>query len=221
MNKNNFLSIIAIIILFIVISVISFIIPVKLTGAFWISYSFSVLTFILILLQTIFSKKLKSFKKATIPFSLIYINVIYSLIQVVLLFITKFVSMPIWLSIILNLLILTIYILVWISIYYVGDNVNKIEEKVNKKVFYIKDLQTDVELLAEKENNKDIKNKLNELAEKIKYSDPMSNENLKEIENKLKAIIEELKESNKKEELINKAIDTLEERNKKAKILKE
>ncbi len=53
--------------------------------------------------------------------------------------------------------------------------INRVEEKVNQKVFYIRELQADVEMLAEQEQNPEIKTSLTRLAEKIRYSDPMSN----------------------------------------------
>ena len=89
-----------------------------------------------------------------------------------------------------------------------------------KKVFYIRELQADVELLADNENDVAVKTALLQLAEKIRFSDPMSNEVLAELEAEITAKINELKLAENKAEIITVLDSLVNERNKKAKLLK-
>lgn len=85
---------------------------------------------------------------------------------------------------------------------------------------YIKSLQVDVEMLAFAETNTDTKAALTKLAEKIRFSDPMSNEALADLEAEITAKVKELKTDENKFEIITIIDSLITERNKKAKILK-
>lgn len=100
------------------------------------------------------------------------------------------------------------------------DEIERVEAKVQKKVFYIRELQADIELLADNETNTDVKTALTQLAEKIRFSDPMSSEQLADLENKISAKVLELKTAPNKVEIITELNSLLDERNKKCKILK-
>lgn len=92
--------------------------------------------------------------------------------------------------------------------------------KVNQKVFYIRELQADVEMLAEQEQNPEIKTSLTRLAERIRYSDPMSNVALADLEAKIQEKVTALRTADYKLEIIAELDLLLAERNRKAKILK-
>lgn len=100
------------------------------------------------------------------------------------------------------------------------DEIKRVEEKVNRKVFYIRELQADVEMLAEQEQNPETKASLTSLAEKIRYSDPMSSEVLADLEGKIYEKVTALKTTDNKSEIIAELALLLSERNKRAKILK-
>ena len=95
------------------------------------------------------------------------------------------------------------------------NEIKRVEEKVNQKVFYIRQLQTDVEILAEQEQNPETKAALTKLAEKIRYSDPMSRETLADIEAEIKEKVFKLKTAEHKSDLITELDLLLTERNKK------
>lgn len=103
----------------------------------------------------------------------------------------------------------------------IGRNIiENTEKKVDAKVSYIREIQADIEMCAERETDPEIKNQLLDLAEKVRYSDPMSSDILAEIENKISNKISELDTSDNKQAVI-KEIDLLiTERNKKAKMTK-
>ena len=100
------------------------------------------------------------------------------------------------------------------------SEIERVSVKVREKTFYIKQLQTEVELLAGAETDAATKSKLAQLAEKIRYSDPMSDEQVADIEDRITAKIAELKSSTDKTEIINELNSLLDERNKKCKLLR-
>lgn len=103
----------------------------------------------------------------------------------------------------------------------VGCNeIERVEEKVQKKVFYLRELQADVELLAERESDPATKTALTQLAEEIQFSDPMSHEQLSELERQITTKIVELRTAENKTQIIAEVRSFLDERNKKCKILK-
>ena len=75
-------------------------------------------------------------------------------------------------------------------------------------------------MLAEQEQNPEIKTSLTRLAERIRYSDPMSNVALADLEAKIQEKVTALRTADYKLEIIAELDLLLAERNRKAKILK-
>ena len=100
------------------------------------------------------------------------------------------------------------------------NEIERVEAKVQKKVFYIRELQADIEVLTDNESDATVKTALAQLAEKIRFSDPMSSEQLADLENKISSKVAELKTTSNKLEIITELNSLFDERNKKCKILK-
>lgn len=75
-------------------------------------------------------------------------------------------------------------------------------------------------MLADVESDNDTKTALKKLAEKIRFSDPMSNVELSSLEKEITTKVESLKTATNKTEIISEINTLLTERNKKCKILK-
>ena len=125
-----------------------------------------------------------------------------------------------WIAIVVCALILGISAICLIGTETGREEIKHIEEKVEKKVFYIKSLQVDVEMLASTETDADTKMALTKLTEKIRFSDPMSNDVLSDLEAEITAKVKELKTAENKVEIITVLDSLITERNKKAKLLK-
>ena len=95
------------------------------------------------------------------------------------------------------------------------------ENKVAAKRQFIKDLQIEVEMLAESETDGEIKAKLTELAKKIRFSDPMSDATLASLEEELSAKIASIKSSTNKTVAIKESSELLLKRNKMVQSLKQ
>lgn len=98
-------------------------------------------------------------------------------------------------------------------------HIKRVSEKAKQKTLYLQNLQTDVELLAEVDPP-DAKAALQALAEKLRYSDPMSDETLAALEREIADKVNVLKTTADKTQSAAEIALLLDERNKKCKILK-
>lgn len=222
MKKNKGMAYAVLGIAFVLFNVIAFAIPTVKTVTFWVAYVFTVIAFIsqIAVWKFVFvgADTLKS-KFLGIP--LISVSSTYLIVQLIAFAI--FMVLPLkasWIAIIVCALILGISAICLIGTETGREEINRVEEKVEKKVFYIKSLQVDIEMLASVEIDTNTKQKLTKLADKIRFSDPMSNDALYDLEAEITEKVKELKTADKKAEIITVLDSLITERNKKAKILK-
>ena len=220
--KNKVLGYSALGIAFIVLSVILFVIPIERTTAFWIAYGFTVVAFgiQIVLWKTALGRE-KTMKSKFLGFPLVHIGIYYLLLQVVVLAVFAAIpELPTWSAIVTCVLLLGVSAICLISSEAGRTEIDRVEKVVQKKVFYIRSLQSDLEMIAETENNQEIKKMLIQLAEKIRFSDPMSSDELEDIENRIISKVNELKNCSDKQSVMKELDLLLIERNKKCKFLK-
>ena len=222
MKKNKGMAYAVLAIVFVLFNVIAFAVPTAKTSTFWIAYVFTTIAFASqIAIWKFAFKGADTLKSKFLGIPLISVGITYLIIQLITF--TIFMAFPIapsWIAIVVCALILGISAISLIGTETGREEINRVEEKVEKKVFYIKSLQVDIEMLASAETNADTKMALTKLAEKIRFSDPMSNEVLADIEAEITAKVKELKTAENKAELIKVLDSFITERNKKAKLLK-
>ena len=222
MKKNSTKGYVILGILFALISIIAFAVPTSKTATFWIAYVFTAAAFAaqIGIWKTALGKE-GTLKSKFLGFPLVHIGIVYAVIQVIAFAVFMFVpTLPVWSAIVVCSVIAGISAVCMISADAGRDEIERVEAKVQKKVFYIRELQADIELLADNETNADVKTALTQLAEKIRFSDPMSNEKLADLEDKISTKVAELKTTSSKLEIITELNSLLDERNKKCKILK-
>lgn len=218
MKKNTKLAYAVLGIVFILFNVIAFAVPTDKTITFWIAYAF---TFVAFVLQIGIWNAAFTLKSKFLGIPIIYVGIVYLVLQLIAFAVFMiFPLIPSWIVVIACALVLGISAICLISADVARDEVNRAEEKVNQKVFYIRELQADVEMLAEQEQNSKIKTGLTKLAEKIRFSDPMSDEQLSDLDSKISTKVAELKTVSSKLEIITELNSLLDERNKNCKILK-
>ena len=221
MKKNSTKGYVILGILFALVSIIAFAVPTVKTATFWITYVFTAAAFAAQI--GIWNKALgkEELKSKFLGFPVVHIGIVYAVIQVIAFAVFMFVpTLPAWSAIVVCSVIAGISTACMISVDAGRNEIERVEAKVLNKVFYIRELQADIELLADNETNADVKTALTQLAEKIRFSDPMSNEQLADLEDKISTKIEELKTTSSQLEIITELNSLLDERNKKCKILK-
>lgn len=209
-------------ILFALISIIAFAVPTTKTATFWIAYVFTAAAFAAQIF--IWNKALgkdAAIKSKFLGLPVVHIGIVYAIIQTVAFAVFLFVpTLPAWSAIVVCSVIAGASAVCMVSADAGRNEIERVEAKVQKKVFYIRELQADVELIADAETDTDTKTALTQLAEKIRFSDPMSNERLADLENKISTKVLELKTAANKVENIAELTSLLDERNKKCKLLK-
>ena len=217
MKKNSTKGYVILGILFALVSIIAFAVPTAKTATFWIAYAFTAVAFAAqIGIWKAALGKEDTLKSKFLGFPVVHIGIVYAIIQTVAFAVFIFVSrLPTWSAIVACSVIAGISAVCMISADAGRNEIERVEAKVQKKVVYIRELQADIELLADNETNADVKTALTQLAEKIRFSDPMSNEQLADLEDKISTKIEELKTTSSQLEIITELNSLLDERNKK------
>ena len=222
MKKNGLMSYLALGIVFALFNVIAFVIPTEKTATFWATYAFSVVAFaVQIPLWKIALGKKDTLKSKFLGIPVIHVGITYLIIQLIAFAVFMlFPTLPVWVAVVVCAVILAISALCVIAGQAGANEINRVEEKIKVKRAFIQFLQTDIEMLAETETDAETKAALKKLAEKVRFSDPMSHEMLCELESRISAKVEEMKPATDKTGLIAEVTILLTERNKKCKILK-
>ena len=222
MKKNSLMSYIALGIVFALFNVIAFIIPTEKTATFWTAYAFSVVAFaVQIPLWKIALGKKDTLKSKFLGIPVIHVGITYLIIQLIAFAVFMILpTLPVWLAVVVCTIILAISALCAIAGQAGANEINRVEEKIKVKRAFIQFLQTDIEILAETETDAETKAALKKLAEKVRFSDPMSHEMLGELESRITAKVEDMETSSNKISLVREVEVLLIERNKKCKILK-
>ena len=222
MKKNKLMSYLVLGIVFALFNVIAFVIPTDKTATFWTAYVFTVVAFLLQLLvwKVAFGKK-DTLKSKFLGIPVIYVGATYLIVQLIVFAVFMiFPMLPVWLAIVVCSIVLAISALCAIAGQVGANEINRVEEKIKVKRAFIQFLQVDIETLASTESDADTKVALVKLAEKVRFSDPMSHEMLGELESRISAKVEQMKTTADKKALIEEVDLLLVERNKKCKILK-
>ena len=218
-NKTPY---IVIAMLFVLFNVIAFVIPTAKAPPFWISYVFTVIAFaVQAYVWYVTIGKKQDLKSKLLGSSVTYISAVYLAVQFVAFLIFMFVSSaPNWCAILVSVMILGVSAVFMITTNAGTEMITATENKVAVKRQFIKDLQIEVEMLAESETDSEIKQKLTELAKKVRLSDPMSDDSLSELEDELMAKVSSIESGSDKMIAIHEAETLLLKRNKKVKALK-
>lgn len=222
MKKTSTKGYLILFFLLVLVSIVAFIVPTLKTVTFWIAYVFTVVAFVAqIGIWKVALGTEKTLKSKFLGFPVVHIGIVYLITQTIAFVVFMFAStLPIWIAIVTCSCICGIFAVCMIAGEAGKCEIERIEAKVQKKVFFIKELQAEVNIIANDEINEEIKEALLQLAEKIRFSDPMSNEQLADLESNISDRILTLKGATEKTALIAEITSLLNERNQKCKILK-
>ncbi len=228
MKKNNILLATIFVIIAIIYNFIVFTTINTKEASFWIAYVFTTISFLTMIISFVSIQKQKTDKdNAFFKMPIITVSVIYSIIQLL----TSFIFM-IWLNINITIssIVQTIFLAVALIIIFttqIGTNNQlSIEHKINSEISYLRNLEIDINKAIKLSDEECIKKSLKNLAEIVRYSDPVSNETLTGIEtdiaNSMNNLLRIIKEDNTKsvEKLIKQIETKLISRNDSCKLLK-
>jgi len=190
--KGKSMSFVTIFIVLAMYNVIAFVIPFPKGGNFWVGYGFSMLAALLTAAVGFYAFDRESLQSKVYGVPLAYVAWRYLITQLIVGFLEMALQfIPYEISfrygIAVNTIILGCFLIGFITVDVGKKVVERIDEKIKEKVFYIKSLQADVEGLVDRASDETVKKLLKDLAETIRYSDPMSSPQLATVENKIEA----------------------------------
>jgi hypothetical protein len=197
-------------------------------AGFWIGYGFSTLAILLSSGIGLYALGREGIKSKFYGMPLADAARIYLIIQMLAGFAEMGAAslVPYQAGLILNVAMLGVFLVGVMAVSAATGEIERLDEEVKGKVFYIKSLQADIEGLAGGMPDDSIKKLLKDLAETVRYSDPMSSPQLAAVENKIEAKASALAEAADKadNDAVKALCDELQqlfgERNRKCKILK-
>ena len=195
---------------------------------FWVGYGFAMAAFAfqLITAYAICGRK-PSLKSVVIGIPLVWMSWLYLIIQLILSTILILIggertTLP-W---VLEILLTAAFLVTLLASAMAKVHIDKEDDSVAAKRFYLGSLQTDVQTLADSAQSAALRLALKNLSQTIRYSDPMSHESLASLENQIERMVYELSEQVRAndeaaaQETIIRIERSFADRNRKCKMLK-
>lgn len=195
MKKNQIRGLAVILIILAVFSVISFLLPFKMTSVFWLSYIFGAVSVLvqIYVLKTAFCGS-NEVKSKFYGFPIARIGAVYMTVQLILSVIFMILAdiAPWWIAVIAFVVLLAAAAIGFISSDAMRDEIEAQDTRLEINTSCMLTLRSLVYPLAGQCDDKNEKEVLRELADEFKYSDPVSSDALKEIEAELEKQVAEL-----------------------------
>lgn len=222
-TKNKGWSVVIALIAMIIFSITAFVLPVKHSLLFWMGYSFAIFSNLFLLAVILITLNKPSLNDKFHGLPLVNLAFTYFVLQLALsLWQMINFEFSYYYAIIADTVLAAVFIILAILTYAAGNEIVRVEEKVAEKVFYIKSLQGDIEILTSSDAR--LSKALTDLAETVRFSDPMSHSQLAAIENIIINKFNLLKENINNADAALPICDEMQklfaERNKKCKLLK-
>lgn len=211
-KTKSFLTVGAI--LLVLYCVLYLLIPFPKTAAYWIEFAFSLIAVIAGFAICQYAVKNDGIKSKFYGFPLLRIGMLYITVQLILSFVVAvigfFADIPVWIPIVLSVIILGVSAIGAIGIDTARDIIEEQERHDEAVTKTMRTFRLDTRYIVDLCNDPELKKSLEKLAEKFKYSDPVSNEALVDVEEKLKQEVKALEEAvNTDKELAKKKIDNI------------
>lgn len=195
-SKNKGLSLISVFVILAVYNIVAFLLPLDRGGMFWVGYSFTTAAILLTAGVGFYALGREGLRSKVYGCSLIVLAWTYLIVQLVFGLLEIFlVFIPFQYGILLNTILFGACLIGLVAVDISKDEIERIDRRNKEKVFYIKALQIEIEGMADKITDEAVKKILNELAESIRYSDPMSSQELADLENQIKSRVADLSKS--------------------------
>lgn len=191
MKKNTIRAIVMTLVILVIYHLIVFVVPFAKTAAFWISYGFSLVAFVVVALS-IYMAFIKNpdAKSRFYGFPIAKIGVIYGSIQLVVSLLVIVLAQWIlwWIPVLVYAIFLGVATIGLVSAETVIEEIQIQDVKLKKDVTLMHTLQSKMSQMASQSEDACLK----ALAEEFRYSDPVSNDAIADVEADLVAAIDSL-----------------------------
>ncbi len=223
-SKNKGRSVVIALIVLVMFNVIAFALPpCKHTILFWLGYTFETFSVLSLLAVSLVAIEKASTNNTFLGLPPVNLTWIYFILQsATSLWQMTYFQLPYSYGIIINSCLAGIYLICLILTFAASDNIKQLETATTQKVTYIKELQTNLELLTS--DDTEVLNKIGELVETVRFSDPISHSQLSDIESKINKNVyllqNNINDKNNALQLCNEIKQLFQVRNKKCALLK-
>lgn len=198
MKKNMMRVVIAIAIMLVTWSILSFVIPFAHTAPFWIGYVLGVLA-ILVQLPIILVSfgRGQNLRSRLYGFPIAHIGCAYLVVQLVLSLVAMAVGalFPIWLLIVLETLLIAATALGLLSTTAMRDEIQRQDTVLQANVSCMRALQSKAAALLGQTQDQQVLPLLKQLSEELRYSDPVSSAATSETEANLTICIDDIEKT--------------------------
>ncbi len=231
MNNREIKTLSIIYILAAVVFITAFlVIPFEKNAASWIAFSFAVLSIIVgFCISYVAVNKGKDIKSKIYGFPLFRLGYYYTIVQIIVAVVISGISaaskLPVWLPVLVGVILLAVVIAGAVTVENAREYIVNQEARDSIKTGMMDQLKIEAAGLVGKCTDSEVRNMMENLAEEIKYSDPVSNPQLVEIEGKISVKINELSmligaDSEGSKACINELSELVKNRNRMCKMLK-
>lgn len=163
-----------------------FLTPIEHSGGFWVGYAFITVAFLGQFGCTYKAFKAESLKKCFYNVPLITISYTGLIVMLIAGSVCMVIpGIPNWLGVIVCLVVLGVTAIAVISAGAAGSIVANLDQKVEEKTTFIRNLTIDAEKLMNRANAPMLKNQCKKVLEAVRYSDPMSSKELADVEQRI------------------------------------
>ena len=200
----------------------AFVIPFAHTATFWVGYGFGVLAILyqLYIFKLSFSAGSDA-KSRFYGFPIARIGVYYLITQLIVSVIEMALAklLPVWVSVVVNLLILVVAMIGCITVDTMRDEIIRQDKALKKNVSAMRELQSLSASLVNQCSDASMNGILSRIADEFRFSDPISSENTRDLEADMRSQMDDIQQaliegdSNGVRNLCTKLIGSLRERN--------
>lgn len=198
MKKDTMRGVVGLSVLLILYILIAFLIPFAKTATFWVSFVFTLIAFCVVAasIYIAFVKKPDA-KSRFYGFPIARIGIIYGIAQLVagLLLMALGKWVPVWLAVLMYAIMLGAAVIGLISADAVAEQIHAQDAKLKKDVAAMRAIQSKLSVLPGQCEDPVTAKCLTQLAEEIRFSDPVSSEATQETEADLNALTDELQKA--------------------------
>lgn len=176
--------------------VLFFVIPFSKTVAAWTEFAFTIIAICGGCGISWHAFKTEDLKRKIYGFPLFKIGFAYTAVQLfagwIIVIIGSFVNVPMFISLVISILILAIAAIGTIGTSNVRGIITEQQDQARESVKQMKTFRLDLQSIVDICADKELKKRLEKLADDFRYSDPVSNDELSEIENNLQCEVKNL-----------------------------
>ena len=198
MKKDTMRGVVGLSVLLILYILIAFLIPFAKTATFWVSFVFTLIAFCVVAASIYIAfVKNPDAKSRFYGFPIARIGIIYGIAQLVagLLLMALGKWVPVWLAVLVYAIMLGAAVIGLISADAVAEQIHAQDAKLKKDVAAMRAIQSKLSVLPGQCEDPVTAKCLTQLAEEIRFSDPVSSEATRETEADLNALTDELQKA--------------------------